>query len=107
MVGALAGGFAFYQWSSVHEQTDDAYVDGHSSAVSSRVSGTVAKVYIDDNQLVKKGDLLATLDPTDYQIKVDQAQAAVDLAKKQIDQSHASVTQFSTTAQALSTVRRR
>jgi membrane fusion protein (multidrug efflux system) len=103
VIGALAGGYSFFQYSSVHEQTDDAYVDGHSSAVSSRVSGTVQKVFIDDNQMVKKGDLLAILDPTDYQIKVDQAQASVDLAKKQIGQSHASVTQYSTTAQALTT----
>ncbi|MBS1999171.1 MAG: biotin/lipoyl-binding protein, partial [Cyanobacteria bacterium SZAS LIN-2] len=103
LVGAIAGGFSYYGWATTHEQTDDAYVDGHSSAVSSRVSGTVARVFIDDNQIVKKGDLLATLDPTDYQIKVDQAQAAVDLARKQLDQSNAAVRQYATTAAAQST----
>lgn len=100
---AIYGGFAYYQWASTHEQTDDSYVDGHSSAVSSRVGGTVLQVYVEDNQLVKKGDLLATLDPTDYQIKADQAKAAVDLAQRQIDQSHAAVQQYSTTASAQST----
>jgi membrane fusion protein (multidrug efflux system) len=103
LIGATFGGVAYYQWASTHEQTDDAYVDGHSSAISSRVGGTVLQSYIDDNQLVKKGDLLATLDPTDYQIKVDQSKAAVDLSQKQLDQSHASVKQFSTTASAQST----
>jgi membrane fusion protein (multidrug efflux system) len=101
LVGVV--GVSYFQWASTHEETDDAYVDGHSSAVSSRVGGTVAQVYVDDNQLVKKGELLATLDPTDYQIKADQSKAAVDLAKKQLGQSHASVQQFSTTAAALST----
>jgi len=103
VIGASAGGFMYYQWASTHEETDDAYVDGHSSAVSSRVGGTVTKVFIDDNQMVKKGELLAILDPADYQIKVDQAKAAVDLAQRQVDQSHASVKQFSTTASAQST----
>ncbi len=103
VMAAGSFGISYFQWAGTHEQTDDAYVDGHSSAVSSRVGGTVTQVYIDDNQLVKKGELLATLDPTDYQIKADQAKAAVDLAQKQLLQSHASVQQYSTTAAAQST----
>ena len=42
--------------------------------VSSRVVGTVQQVLVDDNQLVKEGQILVILDPRDYQMKVDQAQ---------------------------------
>jgi len=99
----VIAGFMYYQWATTHEQTDDAYVDGHSSAVSSRVAGTITQAFVTDNQEVKKGELLATLDPTDFQIKVDQAKAAVVLAEKQLEQSRAAVSQFQTTASAQST----
>ena len=42
--------------------TEDAYVNGHATFVAPRVSGQVMKVFVDDNQRVKKGDLLVQLD---------------------------------------------
>jgi membrane fusion protein, multidrug efflux system len=93
-------GFFVWQYFVTHEETDDAFVDTHSSAISSRVGGTVAAVYIDDNQVVKEGDLLARLDPRDYQAKVDQSKAQVALAQRQVEQLQASVRQTSTSALA-------
>jgi membrane fusion protein (multidrug efflux system) len=50
-------------------------VDGDLYQVSSRVTGQVIKVYVDDNQQVKEGQLLAEIDPRDYQVALEQAQA--------------------------------
>ncbi len=57
------------------ETTDDAQVDGHVVPTASRVPGTVAAVHVSDNQAVKAGDLLVELDPRDYQLALDRAQA--------------------------------
>jgi membrane fusion protein (multidrug efflux system) len=63
------------------ETTDDAQVNGHIIPVSSKVSGNVVDVLVRDNQQVKKGQVLVRLDPRDYQVKVDEAEAAVALAE--------------------------
>lgn len=55
--------------------TDDAYTAGHLHYISSRVTGTVVAVLVDDNEFVKQGQVLVKLDPRDYQVKVDQARA--------------------------------
>jgi membrane fusion protein (multidrug efflux system) len=67
--------------STFTEETDDAQVNGHLIQVSSRIAGQVAKVYVDENQVVKAGDLIAQLDPSDYQIAVENAQAALASAQ--------------------------
>jgi membrane fusion protein (multidrug efflux system) len=77
----ILGAVFFYWRSTFTEDTDDAQVDGNLYQVSSRVTGHVVKVYVDDNQTVKAGDLLVEIDPTDYQVALDQAQA--DLANAQ------------------------
>jgi membrane fusion protein (multidrug efflux system) len=71
---------AFFLWRyySVRESTDDAQVDGHIYAISARVSGTVISLNFDENNFVKTGQVLAQLDPKDYQVAVQKAQA--DLA---------------------------
>ena len=50
-------------------------MDGNLYQVSSRVAGQVIKVYVEDNQQVKTGQLLAEIDPKDYQVALEQAQA--------------------------------
>ena len=59
------------------EDTDDAQVDGYITAVSSRVTGTVLRVLVEDNQAVKQGDVLVELDSADLEVAVAQARAAV------------------------------
>ena len=61
--------------------TDDAYVNGYVTFVAPRVSGQVARVLVDDDNRVKKGDVLVELDPKPYQVEVAIKQAAVDTAK--------------------------
>jgi membrane fusion protein (multidrug efflux system) len=60
---------------SYHETTDDAYTTGHVHYISSRVTGTVIDVLVDDNQWVRQGEVLVKLDLRDYQVTVDQARA--------------------------------
>jgi membrane fusion protein (multidrug efflux system) len=66
---------------SRHETTDDAYTAGHIHNIASRVTGTVLEVRVDDNQMVRQGDVLVVLDPTDYHVQVEQAQADYEKAK--------------------------
>jgi membrane fusion protein, multidrug efflux system len=68
-------GTIYYINASNHATTDDAYTTGHLHYISSRVTGTVIGVLVDDNQSVKQGQVLVQLDPRDYQVKVDQARA--------------------------------
>lgn len=65
----------------INPSTDDAQVDGNAIVISPRVSGYVQKMLIDDNTRVKHGDLMIQLDPADYQAKVDQARAALEVAE--------------------------
>jgi membrane fusion protein (multidrug efflux system) len=86
----LGAGF-FYWRSTFTEDTDDAQVDGNLYQVSSRIAGHVVAVQVSDNQLVKKGDLLAEIDPTDFQVTVDQAEADLAAAQAQYVQASTNV----------------
>jgi len=61
--------------------TDDAYVNGHVTLVAPRVAGRVVKVEVDDNNRVRKDDVLVQLDKEPYQVQVNIAQAAVAAAR--------------------------
>ena len=63
--------------------TDDAYVTAHYATIAPRISGQVISVDVDDNQEVRAGQVLATLDPRDYQTAVQQAEA--QLARDQAE----------------------
>ncbi len=78
VLAMLVGGFLLWRYLAGHESTDDAQVDVHLYPVSSRVSGYVVKVNVDDNQYVEKGTVLVEIDPRDYQVAINRAQA--DLA---------------------------
>ena len=71
----------FWWHSTYSEDTDDAQVNGHLIQISSRISGQVVKVDVDENQFVKKGDPIAELDPRDYQVAVENAEAALASAQ--------------------------
>ncbi|HET9741582.1 MAG TPA: HlyD family secretion protein [Terriglobales bacterium] len=87
-----------------YEDTDDAQVDGHISQISSRVSGYVTKVYVEDNQEVQAGQLLVEIDPRDYEVALAKAQA--DYADSQASAAAANynvpITSVSTASQLAS-----
>jgi membrane fusion protein, multidrug efflux system len=67
------------------QETDDAYVRSDLTPLSTRVSGTVARVAVNDYQKVKAGDLLVQLKDEDYQAQVEQAAAVVRTAEAAIE----------------------
>jgi len=71
----LAGGFFLWRYLGTYESTDDAQVDAHLYPVSSRISGYVTKVNVDDNQYVQKGAVLVEIDPKDYEVAVEAAKS--------------------------------
>ncbi len=73
-------GFTKYLHGQKHEETDDAQVEANISPVTSKISGYVKKLYVTDNQLVKKGDTLMVIDDRDLQINLKQAEAALGTA---------------------------
>ncbi len=97
---ALAGATAWWVHAQGFEDTDDAQVNTDIVAVSSRVPGTVTAVHVVDNQVVKAGEVLVELDPTDLQVSVAQARAAVAQAEAQIasDEPGVSITEASNRA---------
>ena len=72
-------------------KTDDAYVTGHYAMVSPRVGGQVATVNVDDNQPVRAGQLLATIDARDYRTALAQAEANLRIDRARVDQARAQV----------------
>ncbi len=80
-VAAIGGGVTYYLYSLSYESTDDAFLDGHVVAVSPRVAGHVAKVYVTDNQWVRQGDLLAELDPREFDARLAAAEAGLAAAR--------------------------
>ena len=79
-VGLAYGGYRWYE-SRAYVSTDDAYVEGTITSISAKVPGHVAELLVQDNQPVKKGDLLLRIDPRDYQARRNQAASAVATAE--------------------------
>src|SRR6202162_2745213 len=75
LVVLLVAGFFVYRYVTSYESTDDAQVDGHINSISSRVAGHVIKLNVEDNQYVEAGTVLVEIDPADYQVALDRAQA--------------------------------
>jgi membrane fusion protein (multidrug efflux system) len=76
----LAGTGVYLYLHAGEESTDDAAIDGRVVTLSAKVSGYVKTLNIDDNQIVKAGDVLLEIDPTDYINHRDHAKAALDAA---------------------------
>ena len=84
----LAGavGYGDYYWTTGRflVSTDDAYVDAHSVLISPKVSGYISDVPVDDNQVVKAGEVVARIDPRDYRTALNHARANVAAAQANI-----------------------
>jgi len=104
VVIALAGGgdFAVHWWTvgRYMVSTDDAYVGAHNTTLAAKISGYVVGIPVDDNARVRAGDVIATIDPGDYQLAVDSArdkvatqQATVDRIGRQIEAQQAAIEQ--------------
>jgi membrane fusion protein (multidrug efflux system) len=97
VLGGTYGTFK-YMHSLAHEETDDAQIEKNMNPIIPRVSGYVSKVYIKDNDFVKKGDTLFTIDKRDYELKIEEANAALigaegsfEVSKEDINSALASI----------------
>ena len=81
----IGAAWAYYSNAAGYEATDDAFIEGHIVQLSPEVSGNVLSMYINDNQMVKKNDMVVELDPRDFQARVAQARAALGTATAQVD----------------------
>jgi membrane fusion protein (multidrug efflux system) len=77
VLAAVAAGAFLYLRSARWESTDNAQIDGYIYPVTSRVSGHVQRVTVNDNQYVQAGTVLVQLDPTDFEVAVATARAAM------------------------------
>ncbi|RYY84025.1 MAG: biotin/lipoyl-binding protein, partial [Comamonadaceae bacterium] len=84
VVGGLAWGA--YEWlvASHYETTDNAYVQGNVVQITPQVGGTVMAIHADDTDFVKAGQPLVTLDPADARVALEQAEAALGQAVRQL-----------------------
>lgn len=101
VAAAVAGLYHYYAgW----ESTDDAQIDGYINPVSSRIAGYVTHVYVDDNQFVKAGTLLAEIDPKDYKVALKSAEATLanDEATAAASQENVPLTSIDTSSQVMS-----
>lgn len=84
-------GWRLWQYYHTHESTDDAFVVGDIIPVSARVNGTVLSAHVEDHQRVEAGQVLARLEPYDFEIQVKQAEAAVAVAQARLQRAEMEV----------------
>ncbi|HYM33143.1 MAG TPA: HlyD family secretion protein [Candidatus Cybelea sp.] len=83
----IVAGVIYWLDARRYESTDDAFIDGNVVQISAQVSGIVSAVAFDDNQEVRKGDVLIEIDPRDYEAALASAQATLDTMQAQRDAS--------------------
>ena len=93
MLGLAAFGVYLYVPSLYEVSTDDAYVDAHLVSVVPKVAAYVAALHVDDNTSFAAGTLLVELDPRDFQVVVDTADADLESARANAANVDAQVTE--------------
>jgi membrane fusion protein, multidrug efflux system len=91
LLAAAIGGYFVWLDLQKTETTDDAEIDGNVVAISPRVTGHVTDVLVEDDQIVKKGDVLVKLDPKDYEVAVARVRADLNDALASLETSRSDV----------------
>ena len=82
---AIVAGACYHLWSTRgQEETDDAMIEAHVIPIAPKIPGYVIELSVNDNQHVKKGDVILKIDPRDYKIAVLQAQADLTAAQARL-----------------------
>ncbi|HQT94884.1 MAG: hypothetical protein B7Z68_07565 [Acidobacteria bacterium 21-70-11] len=90
---AAVFGYRYWQNAKVHPSTEDAYISGDVFSISSLIPGRLLTVEVTENQQVKKGQVIATIDPRDYDAQVQQASAALEEAHSALATNRAQIAQ--------------
>ena len=93
LIAIVTGGY-WYETTGRYVTTENAYVKAHVIAVSPNIDGRVVSVPIDENQLVRTGDLLFRIDPEPFEIMVRQAEAKRETARHDIGATRAEYNQI-------------
>jgi membrane fusion protein (multidrug efflux system) len=88
---ALGFGIHYWRLSQLYVSTDNAYVNADRIEMAAQVSGPVVRIWIQDQQPVKRGDLLLEIDPQPYRLAVDAAEAQLELSYQSSSQDRAAV----------------
>jgi membrane fusion protein (multidrug efflux system) len=91
LLALVGGGVYYWHYLSIYVSTDDAYVSGYVGMLSPQVPGRVTQVLVDNNDYVKKGQTLVTLDPRDYEVAVAHAEAAMNRLRQDLASQYAKV----------------
>lgn len=84
IVAAIAAGVIWWLNARQYESTDDAYIDARTVPISAQITGDIVDVPVDDNQPVVVGAPLLRIDPRDYRVAVEQAQAQLEQAQASV-----------------------
>lgn len=91
MLLGIGLGLRWFIRSQTHIETDNAFIEAPIHPVAPRIPGTVTRVLVRDNQFVKKGQLLVELDPSDYQVALNRAEAELGIARNEASSDHLQV----------------
>ncbi len=83
--------FFYNSYRKTHISTDDAFIDGNIHTIAAKISGTVKAIYVDDNQSVKKGDLLVEIDPVDNSVRLQEAKSALSVEKAKLSEAETKI----------------
>ena len=88
---ALGFGIHYWRLSQLYVSTDNAYLNADRIEMAAQVSGPVIRIWVQDQQAVRRGDLLLEIDPQPYQLAVDAAEAQLELSYQSSSQDRAAV----------------
>ncbi|MBI5640763.1 MAG: HlyD family secretion protein [Nitrospirae bacterium] len=86
LIGVVTAYF-YVRYKETHITTDDAFVEGNIHTIASKISGTISEVLVSDNGIVRKGDLLAVIEPADYEAKVSEAETLLQAEKARYEEA--------------------
>ncbi|MDQ6759708.1 MAG: HlyD family secretion protein [Acidobacteriota bacterium] len=99
LAGLAIGGFFLLRYLNSYESTDDAQIDGHMNMIGTRIAGTVTSVNVQENQSVTAGQVLAEIDPSDYQVALQRVEANLAQSQAQLRAANPSVGITQTTSE--------
>jgi membrane fusion protein (multidrug efflux system) len=89
LVAGVAAGAYYAVAIAPYESTDDAFIDGHVMSIAPQVAGQIVSLSVNDNQAVKQGEVLFQIDPSGFQLKLDQSRAELAAAQSRLEQAKA------------------
>ncbi len=91
IAAGLITGYFYNSYRRTHVSTDDAFIDGNIHTIAAKINGTVKAIHVNDNQVVKKGDLLVEIDPVDYATRSLEAKSALGVERARLSEAGARI----------------